>query len=582
MPEDFDLVVRGGLVVDGTGADPVAADVAVRDGVITAVGRVTGRGAEELDAAGCFVTPGFVDVHTHYDGQVTWEHTLAPSSGHGATTVVMGNCGVGFAPLRPEQHELAIKLMEGVEDIPDVVMSAGVPFNWESFPQYLDALGARGADIDFAAQLPHSPLRVYVMGERGAELEPPTEDDLAAMRKLTAEAMHAGAVGVSTSRTFAHRFKDGRPAPSVNTEDEEVLTLADGLRDAGTGVFQLVPDSFQSPEVQLDLLRRIARRSGRPVSFTFTQTPRQPGAWRTLLAGLEDAKREGLNIRGQVLPRPVAGLLGLELSLHPFALNPSFRPLESLPLADKVRELRKPEVRRRLLAESPTDPHDFFRYVVSEHEQLFVLGDPPNYHPAPSDSIAARARAAGMDPLELIYDTLLERDGHEVLYRPMGNYEGERYESVGRNMLHTDRTVIGLGDGGAHYSMICDAAYTTYFLTYWVRDATPDKRVELPDAVRMLTREPAELVGFGDRGIVGAGYKADLNVIDLERLHLYAPQPAWDLPAGGRRLRQRADGYRATVVSGAVTYRDGEATGALPGRLVRGAQAAPVAARSGA
>ena len=576
MAHDFDLVVRGGQLVDGSGSDPVVADVAVSDGRIAAVGRVSGRGAEELDADGCVVTPGFVDVHTHYDGQVTWEHTLAPSSGHGVTTVVMGNCGVGFAPLRPEQRELAIKLMEGVEDIPEVVMSTGVPFNWESFPEYLDAIDARRADIDFAAQLPHSPLRVYVMGERGAELEPPSETDLAAMRKLTAEAIRAGAVGVSTSRTFAHRFKDGRPAPSVNTEDEEVLTLADGLREAGAGVFQIVPDSSQPAEAQLDLLRRIAQRSGRPVSFTFMQTPGRPDAWRTILAGLEEAKSEGLAIRGQVLPRPTGGLLGLELSLHPFALHPSFRPLESLPLADKVRELRKPELRRRLLSESPTDPHEFFTYVVSEHEQLFVLGDPPNYNPAASDSIAARARAAGVDPLELIYDTLLERDGHEVLYRPMGNFEGDRFESVGRNMLHTDRTVIGLGDGGAHYSMICDAAYTTYFLTYWMRDAPADRRVELPDAIRMLTREPAEAVGFLDRGLVDVGYKADLNVIDLDRLHLHAPRPAWDLPANGRRLRQRADGYRATVVSGGITYRDGEPTGALPGRLVRGAQRAPI------
>ena len=575
MFETYDLIVRGGVVVDGTGSDPVAADVAVRDGIIVAVGHVTGSAAEEIDAAGCIVTPGFVDLHTHYDGQITWEHTLSPSSGHGVTTVVMGNCGVGFAPLRPDQHELAIKLMEGVEDIPDVVMSTGVPFNWETFPEYLDAIDARQADIDFAAQLPHSPTRVYVMGERGAELEPPSDDDLTAMRRLTAEAIRAGAVGVSTSRTYAHRFKDGRPAPSVNTEDEEILALADGLADAGTGVFQLVPETSQAPEAQLDLLRRIAERSRRPVSFTFMQTPGRPGEWRTILAGLEEAQRDGLEIRGQVLPRPTGGLLGLELSLHPFSLNPSFRPLESLPLPDKVRELRKPETRRRLLSESPADPNPFFTYVVSEHDQLFVLGDPPNYHPDPSESIGARARATGVDPLELIYDTLLERDGHEVLYRPMGNYEGDRFESVGRNMLHTDRTVIALGDGGAHYSMICDAAYTTYVLIYWMRDADPDRRVALPDAIRMLTRQPAEAIGFLDRGVVGVGYKADLNVIDVDRLHLHAPRPVWDLPANGRRLRQRADGYKATVVSGSITYRDGEATGALPGRLVRGAQTGP-------
>lgn len=575
MASDYDIVIRGGTLVDGTGAEPVRADVAVRGDRIAAVGKVGGRGIEEIDAEGCIVTPGFVDVHTHYDGQVTWEHTLAPSSGHGVTTVVMGNCGVGFAPIRPDQRELAIKLMEGVEDIPDVVMATGVPFDWESFPDYLDALGRRQADADFAAQLPHSPLRVFVMGERGAELEPPTDDDLAAMRRLTAEAMRAGAVGVTTSRTFAHRFKDGRPAPSVCSEDDEVLNLADGLHDAGAGVFQLVPDTSQTPETQLQLLRRIAQRSGRPVSFSFTQTPNQPGGWQTVLAGIEAAKDEGLSIRGQVLPRPVAGLMGLDLSLHPFSLNPSYRPIAGLPLAEKVTAMRDPELRRRLLAEAPLDPHPFFTYVVSEHEQLFVLGDPPNYHPAMADSIAARARAAGVEPLELIYDTLLERDGQEILYRPMGNAEGERFESAGRNLLQSDRTVIGLGDGGAHYSMICDAAYPTYFLTYWVRDAAGDRRVALADAIKMLTREPAEMVGLLDRGLVRPGYKADLNVIDLQRMHLHAPRPKRDLPAGGRRLTQRADGYRATVVSGAVTYRDGAHSGALPGRLVRGAQPVP-------
>jgi len=575
MSHDYDLVVRGGTLVDGTGGDPIAADVAVRDGRIAAVGTVPGRGTEEIDATGAIVTPGFVDVHTHYDGQVTWEHVLSPSSGHGVTTVIMGNCGVGFAPIRPEQREMAIKLMEGVEDIPEVVMATGVPFDWETFPEYLDALGRRTADVDFAAQLPHSPLRVFVMGDRGAELEPPTADDLAGMRRLAVEAVRAGAVGVTTSRTWAHRFKDGRPAPSVCSEDEEILNLADALAEAGAGVFQLVPDTKATPEAQLDFLRRIAQRSGRPVSFSFLQDPGVPGGWRRILAGIEAAKADGLSIRGQVLPRPTGGLLGLDLSLHPFALNPSFRAIEGLPLAEKVAAMRDPQLRRRLLAEAPADPHPFFTYVVAEHEQLFVLGDPPNYHPAPEDSIGARARAAGIEPLELIYDTLLERDGHEVLYRPMGNAEGDRFESAGRNLLHSDRTVLGLGDGGAHYGMICDAAYPTYFLTYWVRDAPADRRVELPDAVRMLTREPAELIGLLDRGLVRPGAKADLNVIDLDRLHLHAPLPARDLPAGGRRLTQRADGYRTTIVSGTVTYRDGTHTGALPGRLVRGAQPAP-------
>jgi len=572
---DFDLIIRGGTVHDGSGGDPFVADIAVKDGVIAQVGNVTGTAAEEIDAAGRIVTPGFVDVHTHYDGQITWENRLAPSSDHGVTTVVMGNCGVGFAPSRPEHRQLMIKLMEGVEDIPEVVMAEGVPFNWESFPDYLDAIEKRESDIDFAAQLPHSPLRVYVMGERGANLEPPTDEDLARMRRLTTEAIEAGALGVSTSRSFAHQFRDGRPAPSVRTEDQEVLALAEGLRDAGKGVFQMVPSYDVTAEERMGLLNDIARTSGRPVSFTFMQTPQGTEDWKTMLRGLESAKEEGLEIRGQIIPRPTGALLGLELSLHPFALNPSFRAIEKLPLEEKVECMRDPAFRKTLIAEEPADPNDFFRYVISDLDALFVLGNPPNYNPRPDESIAARARAMGVDPKELIYDALLQRDGHEVLYRPMGNSEGERFESSGRNLVKNDRTFPALGDGGAHYGMICDAAYTTYFLTYWVRDAKKDRKIDLPYAIRKLTHEPAEAVGLKDRGLIRPGYKADLNVIDLERLHLYAPHVTYDLPAGGRRLSQRADGYEATIVSGVVTYRNGRSTGALPGRLVRGGRPAP-------
>ncbi len=572
---EFDLVIRNGLVIDGSGGEPVKADVAVAGGVIAAVGAVDGKGAEEIDAEGRIVTPGFVDIHTHYDGQITWEERLAPSSNHGVTTVVMGNCGVGFAPVRSTDHELVVKLMEGVEDIPDVVMTTGVPWNWESFPDYLDALENRRSDIDFAAQLPHSPLRVYVMGERGVNLEPPTEDDLAEMRRLTAEAVRAGALGVTTSRSYAHRFRTGELAPSVPTEDQELLALAAGLREAGAGVFQMVPSYDITARDRMALLRKIAETSGRPVSFTFMQTPHEPGDWRETLEDLVAANKEGLRIKGQVIPRPTGALLGLELSLHPFSLNPSFREIADLPLDQKVARMRDPEFRRRLISESPEDPQLFFKYVVSDLEALYILGDPPNYNPRAEDSIAAQARAQNMDPREVIYDALLRRDGHEVLYRPMGNMEGEKFESAGRNLLKTDVTILGLGDGGAHYSMICDAAYPTYLLTYWTRDAEPDRRLDLPWAIRKLSFEPADAVGLHDRGLVKVGYKADLNVIDMDRLHLYAPHATYDLPAGGRRLSQRADGYDAIIVSGAVTYRDGAPTGALPGRLVRGAKPQP-------
>ncbi len=576
----FDLVIRGGTVVDGSGGPAFIGDVAIKNGKIAAVGAFAGTGAEELDAAGNYVTPGFVDVHTHYDGQVTWENRLSPSSDHGVTTVVMGNCGVGFAPSRPEHRQLMIKLMEGVEDVPEVVMEKGVPFNWETFPEYLDALDQRQADIDFAAQLPHSPLRVYVMAERGANLEPPTDADLAAMRRLVKEAVEAGAIGVSTSRTYAHMFRDGRPAPSVKTEDQEVLALAAGLKDAGTGVFQMVPNYDMAPRQQFELLRSIAETSGRPVSFTFMQSPKFPTGWRDTLADLKQAKADGLSIRGQVIPRPTGGLLGLELSLHPFSLNPSFRKIENLPLAEKVRIMRDPDFRSQLISEQPEDPQDFFKYIVSEKEMLFVLGDPPNYNPRAEDSVGAIARREGRDVNEVIYDALLARDGHEVLYRPMGNIDGTPlFEGAGRNMVDQDgTTVMALGDGGAHYSMICDAAYTTYFLTYWVKDAPAERAVPVERAVKLLTRDPAELAGLRDRGLVKPGYKADLNVIDFGKLHLHAPHAVYDLPADGRRLEQKAEGFAATIVSGKITYRNGIATGALPGRLQRFARPDPAPA----
>ncbi|MEV5033046.1 N-acyl-D-amino-acid deacylase family protein [Sphingobium sp. LMC3-1-1.1] len=574
MP-DYDLIIRGGKIYDGSGGEPFLADIAINDGVIVAVGDVEGSGREEIDASDRIVTPGFVDVHTHYDGQITWENRLAPSSDHGVTTVVMGNCGVGFAPSRPEHRQLMIKLMEGVEDIPEVVMAEGVPFNWETFPEYLDALEQRESDIDFAAQLPHSPLRVYVMGERGANLEPPTQEDLAEMRRLTAEAIEAGALGVTTSRSYAHQFRDGRPAPSVKSEDQEVLALAQGLRDAGKGVFQMVPSYDVTAGERMDLLDDIARTSGRPVSFTFMQTPVGEGDWQEMVSRLERSKEQGLEVRGQIIPRPTGALLGLELSMHPFSFNPSFREIEHLPLEEKVERMRDPAFRKKLIAEEPTDPQAFFVYVISDLDSMFVLGNPPNYNPRSDESIGARARAMGVDPRELIYDALLQRDGREVLYRPLGNSEGDKFESSGRNLVRNDRTFPALGDGGAHYSMICDAAYTTYFLTYWVRDAKDDKKIELPYAVRKLTYEPSYAVGLHDRGLIRPGYKADLNVIDMERLHLYAPHVVYNLPTGGRRLQQRADGYDATIVSGVVTYRNGRSTGALPGRLVRGGKEAP-------
>ncbi len=572
MPWTHDLVIRGGLVVDGAGGAPFETDVGVDEGVISVIGPALGAGREEIAAKGCVVTPGFVDIHTHYDGQVTWENRLSPSSGHGVTSVVMGNCGVGFAPVRAGDRELLIRLMEGVEDIPEAVMADGVPWNWETFPDYLDAIEQRPCDIDFAAQLPHNPLRVYVMGARGAARAPPSAHELQTMRRLTAEAVTAGALGVSTTRNLVHRFRDGESVPSVLTEEDEVLALAGGLRDAGRGVFQLLGETSQSPTSQMAFIRKVAETAGRPVSFTLTQDPGQPDGWRESLRLLDQANDDGLAIRGQVLPRPIGMLMGLELSLHPFALKPSFRAIAGLPLTAKVAAMADPALRARLIAEATEDPNPVLVYIASQTDWLFVLGDPPNYNPDRRDSIAAQAQALGREPAELIYDALLARGGREILYFPAANRAGERFEAAGAELIRSPHTVLGLGDGGAHYGIICDASYPTYLLSHWANHPEPAKRISWPEAVGMLARAPARAVGLCDRGEIAVGMKADLNVIDRDRLRLHAPRVVFDLPAGGRRLVQEADGYEATLVSGIVTYRRGEATGALPGRLTRGAR----------
>jgi N-acyl-D-amino-acid deacylase len=573
MTDMYDLLIRGGTIVDGTGQPPFQADIAIRNGRIVALKKRSAAAAEEIDATGKIVTPGFVDVHTHYDGQITWEHTLAPSSDHGVTTVVMGNCGVGFAPVRPGDHQLVIKLMEGVEDIPDAVMAEGVPWNWESFPDYLDALEQRHADIDFAAQLPHSPLRVYVMGERGANLEPPTEQDLIEMRRLTKEAIEAGALGVSTSRNLAHRFRSGGFAPSVKTEQDELLALAGGLTDAGAGVFQVNPNLENPAAGELAIFTAVARASGRPLNFSLISTPFRTENWDIYVEGLRDAYREGLSLRGQYLPRPIGVLFGLDLSYNPFSLNPSYRDVADLPLAEKVTRLRDPNLRARLIAEEPVDPNPFFAALVKMTANLFPLGDSPNYNPSPDQSISAQARSRNIPERELIYDELLKQDGHAILYSTSSN-PVQGYLDKTAPLFNQPNAIIGLGDGGAHYGMICDAAYTTYLLTQRVGK----HELDLPMIIKSITSEPAASVGLNDRGRIAAGFKADLNVIDLNALRLYSPRIKTDLPGGGKRLSQKASGYLATIVSGVVTYRDGEATGALPGRLVRGARDLPVAA----
>ena len=568
---DYDLVIRGGTVYDGTGQPPSAADVGVLNGQIASVGTQLATGREEIDARGMIVTPGFVDPHTHYDGQVTWEPRLSPSSDHGVTTVVMGNCAIGLAPCRPEQHAMLIHVIAGVEDIPEAVMAEGIPWMWETYPEYLDHLETRRCDIDFASQVAHAAIRVYVMGQRGADREPPSGADLIEMTRLVREAIEAGAIGVSTSRTIAHRTLEGKLAPCETSGEAELMALARGVREAGAGVIEMISD-FNDVTVggatEFGILTRLAREAGCQLSYTLVQVPHDPEGWRTLLALTEEANREGLAIRGQIAPRAVGMCFGLDLSFNPFSFTESYRRIADLPLAERVARMRDPDLRARILSETPSGDHALMLWLTSLYESMFPIYQQPDYEPSPDDRISAVAEARGLPAAELAYDLLLEEDGNRVLYLPITNF-ADGTLSACLEMMKSDATLIGLGDGGAHYGLICDASYPTFALTHWVRDRKGE-RLDLSWMINALTRKPALAVGLADRGLIAPGYKADLNVIDFDRLALRRPQVLHDLPAGGRRMVQRASGYHATIVSGVVTYRDGVATGALPGKLVRG------------
>jgi N-acyl-D-amino-acid deacylase len=573
MPHAYDLVIRNGLVIDGAGGERFDADVAVTDGRIAAIGAVSGRGAEEIDAKGRLVTPGFVDIHTHYDGQAVWSERLSPSSSHGVSTVVGGNCGVGFAPCRPEHHDLLVSVMEGVEDIPEVVMTEGLTWEWETYPDYLNAIEKRPHDIDFASQIPHSAVRVYVMGQRGADREAATADDLNRMQAVVREAMEVGALGFATSRLIIHKTGQGDAIPTWEAAETELEAMAMALRDSGKGVLQAV---FGAPgrsfEDEIDLLSRLTRMSGRPASFSMAQANDNPDAWRGVMRHLAAANLEGPPIRAQVYPRPIGVVLGFDLSINPFSLCPSYQPLIKLPFAQRLAALRDPEVRARLLAEEPGDAIIPLARMGRRFNFIYPLGDPPNYEPTQESSLAAQALARGVHPAELAYDMLLENDGHGLLLAALANYGSGSLDPI--HALITDpNSVLGLGDGGAHYGMICDSSYPTFVLQHWTRERH-GARLTIEAAIKALTSDPAETVGLRDRGVLAVGGKADLNVIDYDAVTLETPHVLYDLPAGGRRITQGARGYDALVVSGQVVARGGEPTGALPGRLVRGPQAA--------
>ncbi len=569
-----DLVIRSGLVVDGTGDAPRAADVAIDNGRITKVGVVEVAGDREIDATDLIVTPGFVDIHTHYDGQVTWDPLLTPSIWHGVTTVVMGNCGVGFAPAKPDEHEWLIGLMEGVEDIPGAALSEGIKWGWETFPEFLDYLDTVPLALDIGTQVPHGAVRGYVMGERGARNEPATPDEINAMARIVQEGVEAGALGLSTSRTIAHRAIDGEPVPGTFAAEDELFGLGQALADANAGVFELAPagvmgEDLAAPASEMDWMRRLAEATGRPITFALSQHDQAPDQWKELLDLALNAWDAGIPIRPQIAGRPTGLLLGLQ-TFHPLLMRPSYQAIAHLPLAERVAEMKKPSVRKAILSEKVTNADDRMSFIGMGLDRVFPIGNPPDYEPAPETSIAAQAERLGVDQMELFYDLLLEDQGASLLVRPLLGYSNFSFEPIREMLLHPT-TALGLGDGGAHVGAICDASIETTMLVHWARDRTRGAKLPLELVVRKMTSDTASLYGLNDRGVLASGYRADVNVIDFKNLRLDQPKMVHDLPGGARRLLQKADGYRSTFVAGTEVMHNGVDTGARPGQLVRGA-----------
>lgn len=564
---DPSLVIRGGTVVDGTGAAPYEADIALDGARIAAIGKNLSvpRGTEEIDARGKLVTPGFVDIHTHYDAQATWTSRILSSSLHGVTTALLGNCGVGFAPCRPESRDMLVKLMEGVEDLPEVVLTEGLPWNWQSFPEYLDALESRPYDMDIATQVPHAALRVHVMGRRGFEREPATAEDRAEMARLAREGIAAGALGFSTSRAIAHKTLAGEPTPTLGAAEIELAEIAGGL---GGGWMQLISDFDDPAEEEWERLMRIARLAKRPMTFSLLQRESRPEFWRWLLDRVSEANREGIRISGQVMGRPVGLMFGWELSQHPFLTRAGYREVAHLPIEQRAEALRDPKRRARILAEPTDDPA--LRARLNNYARIYKLT--PDYEPPPEASVLEQAKVQGRDPEDLCYDWMLEEGGRAILNRPLLNYAHGNLDVI-REMVTHPHTLMGLGDGGAHVGYICDASYTTHMMTHWGRDRARGGKLPVEFLVKRLAADNAQAIGLNDRGILKENKKADLNVIDFESLKIERPTMRYDLPAGGKRLVQGAQGYVATICSGQVTQRNGEFTEALPGRLVRGAKA---------
>ena len=564
-----DLIIRNGTVIDGSGAPGRVSDILIKDGLIKKVGNLDDsyQSKKEIDASGYIVTPGFVDIHTHYDGQATWDNYLSPSSWHGVTTALMGNCGVGFAPVRDDDHDKLISLMEGVEDIPEVVLTEGLDWQWNTFSDYLNVLQNRSFDMDIGAQIPHGALRLYVMGQRGSDREVATEDDIKEMAKISAEAIEAGAIGFTTSRTIFHKTSKGELVPSFDAAGNELIKIAEEIGKTGKGVLQLVSDFLGGYE-EFKMLEEMVKVSGRPLSITLAQTDGTKYGYKDLLRWIETSANNGFPIRAQAAGRPIGLMLGLNLTLNPFSGHPSYIKISHLSLDERVEIMKSEDFRNKILNENGSSDNGLVKSILRNMDNIYLLDKIPDYEPLKETSIGAMAEKSKKEINEFIYDILLRDNGNTLLYYPIGNYLDYSLEAS-LEMIKSEHSLLGLGDGGAHCATICDASFTTHMLTFWGRDRTRGEKLELPWIIKSYTQDNALAIGLKDRGVISEGMKADINIIDFDNLTLYSPELLYDLPAGGKRLVQKVDGYKYTIVSGSVTYKDGVSTGEFPGRLIR-------------
>ena len=564
----YDLVIRNGTIYDGKGGKPYLADLAVTGKIIAKIGVVKETGTKEIDAKGKIVTPGFVDIHTHYDGQVTWDPYLRPSTYHGVTTVVMGNCGVGFSPCKPEKRDWLISLMEGVEDIPGTALHEGIDWEWETFPEYLDILEKKPLAIDVGTQIPHGAVRVFVMGERGISQERASEEEINQMGKIVKEAIQAGAFGFSTSRTEKHRDSSGALTPSITAHKDELVKISEAIGELDKGVLQGISD-FYDFQSEFNIFKEMSSASGRPISITVEQQDARPEWWLQLLDGIKEAQDHGIKMYGQVPPRATGILMGLTASLNPFILYPSFFEIAGLPLDQKVDIMRDLEFKKKVLLEKPVSiGNPLVDEIITSFNKMFRLGEPANYEPHPDSSILSESKKLNLTPQEIAYDMLLEKDGRALIYHPLFNYEFGNLDHV-ETMLKHPYTISGLGDAGAHCGAISDASFPTTLIQHWGRDRDRGEKFPLESLIKMQTFDTSQLLGINDRGLLVEGLKADINIIDFDNLSIHEPEIVNDLPAGGRRLVQKASGYSYTIVSGEVAFKDGEATGKLNGQLIR-------------